>query len=390
MDAPRSLPTFAPLALALLGMACSPLPRTKEPPMNETSVLRSGLGPSEAGASPVAVVEAPSTPAPAVQPVTPGSSSEAVKLLQFIYDISGKATLTGQHCVPLGGSTRLAGVQKVTGQYPAVFGQDFGFSEPGTWDGINYRQQIVDEAIRRNAEGFIIVLMWHAVRPTEDEPVTFKESIQGKLTDPEWHDLVTPGTALHERWKSQVDVIAWHLRQLRNAGVPVLWRPYHEMNGDWFWWGKKRGDGGWKKLYRMLFERLVRFHGLNNLLWVYGANELSPNVDPYEMYYPGNDVVDVLATDVYRGGFAQSDYEKLSALAGGKPIALAEVGPTPTPELLESQPRWAWFMSWGDPSGEMRHGDTFRAIYDSARTLTLEELPWVKVKQPRIHYPILK
>ena len=104
---------------------------------------------------------------------------------------------------------------------------DFGFDSPGTWDGINFRQRIVDEAIRRNAEGFIIMLMWHAVRPTDDEPVTFKESVQGKLTDDEWQQLITPGTDLNERWKSQVDVIAWHLETIkvrklsRSSGGPT-------------------------------------------------------------------------------------------------------------------------------------------------------------------------
>ena len=158
-----------------------------------------------------------------VKPVTPNASVEATKLLKYLYGISGKSTLAGQHCVPLTGSARLAGAMGATGHYPAVFGQDFGFSAPGTWDGINYRQQLVDEAIRRHSEGFIITLMWHAVRPTEEEPVEFTKSIQGKLTDQEWLDLVTPGTKINERWKAQVDVIAFFLKQLRDAGVPVLW-----------------------------------------------------------------------------------------------------------------------------------------------------------------------
>ena len=82
--------------------------------------------------------------------------------------------------------------------------------------------------------------MWHAVRPIEDEPVKFSTSVQGKLTDAQWHDLVTPSTEINERWKSQVDVIAFYLKQLRDAHVPVLWRPYHEMNGGWFWWCQKK------------------------------------------------------------------------------------------------------------------------------------------------------
>ena len=198
-------------------------------------------------------------------PVTPGASEEAVELLKYIYSISGKQTLSGQHCAPLVGSTRLAVAHRNNGQYPAVFGQDFGFTYPGYWDGINYRQRIVDEAIRRYEEGFIITIMWHAVPPNQDEPVSFRESIQSDLTEQEWKDLVTPGTLMNERWKSQVDVIAWFLKQLDYADVPVLWRPYHEMNGGWFWWGQKKGDDGYKKLWQMMFDRMVNFHGLKNL-----------------------------------------------------------------------------------------------------------------------------
>jgi len=324
------------------------------------------------------------------QPITPNPSPEAVDLLNYLYSISGKQTLTGQHCNPLVGSTRLAGVEKLTGYYPAVFGQDFGFSAAGTWDGINFRQQIVDEAIRRHNEGFIITLMWHAVRPTEEEPVVFEDSIQGELTDKQWTELLTPGTEVHERWKSQVDVIAFFLKQLREAGVPVLWRPYHEMNGSWFWWGKKTGEMGYHKLYRMLFERLTYFHKLNHLLWVFNANEIRLTVDSYDMYYPGDDVVDILATDVYSNKFSSKDYNALLKLAGDKPIALGEVGNIPTLKLLRKQPRWTWFMYWHDPSTLQKDNKVVREIYRGNETISLDRLPWVKTKNPKIHHPILK
>ena len=321
---------------------------------------------------------------------TPSPSAEAVALYGYLQEISGHRTLSGQHCAPLVGSTRLPAVLKATKHYPAVFSQDFGFSEPGTWDGINFRQQLVDEAIRRHEEGFVINLMWHAVRPIEDEPVDFQTSIQGKLTDAEWHDLVTPGTAINERWKSQVDVIAFFLKQLRNAGVPVLWRPYHEMNGAWFWWGARPGDDGYKKLYRMLYDRLVNFHKLNNLIWVFGGNEIREKVAPYADFFPGQDVVDVVATDVYNTGFAPADYDALLALAAGKPIALAEVGPLPTPEILQKEPRWAWFVAWGDVASNWKERDKVLATYNNEAVLTWEKLPWVTVRNPTIHYPVIK
>jgi mannan endo-1,4-beta-mannosidase len=86
----------------------------------------------------------------AIVPVTPNASSEATELLNLFYEISGKFILTGQHCAPLVGSTRLSVVHRRIKKYPALFGQDFGFSYPGYWDGINYRQRTVDEAILRH------------------------------------------------------------------------------------------------------------------------------------------------------------------------------------------------------------------------------------------------
>jgi mannan endo-1,4-beta-mannosidase len=325
-----------------------------------------------------------------LKPVNPNATPEAVALYEYIQSISGKKILAGQHCAPLEQSLQLSVDHRVTGHYPVVFGQDFGFSYPGYWDGINYRQRIVDEAIVRHSQGFIITLMWHAVPPTMDEPMEFKEAIQSEVSDADWNEMITPGTRLNERWKSQVDVVAWFLKQLKYANVPVIWRPYHEMNGAWFWWGQKKGDNGYKKLYRMMYDRFVNFHGLDNLLWVYNCNEEKPGVDSYETYYPGNDVVDILATDVYSQGYDQMNYDHMVKLAGKKPIALGEIGKYPSPEILEKQPLWAWFMAWGGPESFGNNPADVTKIFKHDRVLTLDELPWVKVKEPRLHYPVLK
>ncbi|MFH1198374.1 MAG: glycosyl hydrolase [bacterium] len=330
------------------------------------------------------------TPADSISPVTPNASPEAVELLNYIHSISGNHTLAGQHCQPVYGSLRLSVIHRYMHAYPALYGQDFGFDVPGYIDGINFRQRNIDEIILKHRDGFIITLMWHAVPPTKDEPVSFWEDIQGEVSDEEWDSLITPGTKINERWKSQVDVIAWFLKQLREAHVPVLWRPYHEMNGGWFWWGKKDGEDGYKKLWRMLFDRLVNFHKLNNLIWVYNTNEVKFWVDSHVEYYPGDDVVDILATDVYTEGFSESNYEELLELAGNKPIALGEVGRIPSMDILEDQPRWVWFMQWGDPESGMRDPETMSNAYKSDQVITLEELPWVKIENPKIHSPIIK
>jgi len=322
-------------------------------------------------------------------PVNPNATPEAVKLLQYIYSLSGEKTLSGQHNAPLRGTSRLSVVHRHTKKYPAVVGHDFGFSYPGYWDGINYRQQIVDDAIRRHNEGFINTIMWHAVVPTHDEPVSFVPFVnvgdsEYALTEAQWVELTSEGTDLNERWKSQVDVIAWFLKQLKYAGVPVLWRPYHEMNGFWFWWCGKPGPQGYVKLYQMMYHRFVNFHQLDNLIWVWNANELKEGVTSYADYYPGDDYVDILATDVYSTEYNDENYEKLQILAKGKPIAIGECGKLPSEKILKQQPNWVWFMKWGEPGFQEIN------LYNSDQLITFDELPWVTIKDPKVHYPVLK
>lgn len=326
-------------------------------------------------------------------PVNLKASPEAIALLKYIYSISGKQILTGQHAAPLMNSIPLSVIHRNTQNYPALFGQDFGFSYPGYWDGANFRQRIVDEAIIRHEQGFIITLMWHAVVPTLDEPVTFKPGVltQGSdnhLTQEQWQELVTEGTHLNERWKSQVDVIAWFLKQLKYANIPVLWRPYHEMNGSWFWWGQREGKNGYEALWKMMYQRFTEFHGLDNLIWVYNTNEVKKGVNPHAAHYPGNNYVDIIATDVYTEGFNQINYDSILELAGDKPVALGEVGQLPDIYIIHSQPRWCWFMRWGMPEGASSDKNLMD-VYENNATIKLKNLPWAKTDNPRVHYPML-
>lgn len=315
--------------------------------------------------------------ADAQKPVNPNASPEAVSLLQSIYAQSGKGTLTGQHSYPLYADVMIERVENLTGYYPVVFGQDFGYSKAGSLDGINFRQRTVDKAIEWHRRGGIVTLMWHAVPPTTDANFTTWQGpngVQSRLTDEQWQQLITDGTEINLRWKSQVDVIAFYLKQLQDAGVPVIWRPYHEMNGDWFWWCGREGDRGYRSLYRMLYQRLTYFHKLNNLIWVFNANELgSSNVKGYDGFYPGHEYVDVLATDIYNHNYNRRDYDELLRLGEGKPIAWGECGKLPTPQVVREQPKWVWFMCWSEWLETANDYQQRTDIYNATETITLEE-----------------
>ena len=128
---------------------------------------------------------------------------------------------------------------------------------------------------------------------------------------------------------------------------------------------------------------------LDNLIWVWDTN--APRATPgdeagaYEDFYPGGEYVDVLAADVYHKDWKQSHHDDLAKLAAGKPIALGEVGDAPSPELLERQPQWSWFMPW---FLQARNPDALRTVFADKRVLTKDDVVIdaegnIAVRQPR-------
>lgn len=303
----------------------------------------------------------------AFQPANKNATEEAKQLLSYLYSINGKHILSGQH----GGGRFLDTVKAITGKYPAVWGADF------IWPGANDAgQEVVDMCKQKHTEGYIITLMWHQGRPIDDPPYGWKESIQAHLTDAQWKDLTTVGTPLYKRWLAQIDVVAGYLKQLNDAHIPILWRPYHEMNGVWFWWGNNKE--GIQKLWKMMYDRYVNYFHLNNLLWVWGAN--GPRDIPgdeaysYKDFYPGNNYVDVLGADVYHMDYEQKDYNELLSLAKGKLIALTECGELPNSLILNAQPKWCWFLEWADWIYSHNSKEQVKEVYNREQTITLDEI----------------
>jgi mannan endo-1,4-beta-mannosidase len=314
-------------------------------------------------------------------PVNPDATPAARALLNKLDEISGRYTLTGQHNFPFDLSRWSDRDYDLTGKFPAIFGQDFGFAGDADKDSTEGRPSMIEEVEREYRNGAVIALTWHAVRPTDDEPITFRDSVQGHLTDFEWRELLTPGTDLYNRWAAQVDVIAGYLCQLQEDGVPVLFRPYHEMNGNWFWWGGRPGENGSAALYRQLYDRFVHLHHLNNLIWVWNVNSPSENAGAIDSYFPGTQYVDVVTMDIY-GEFKQSYYDSTVALAGDKPIALAEVAAMPTLSVLASQPRWAYFMMWSGLAETANTPEQLQTMFHAPNLLNRGDPPFTPQPAP--------
>jgi mannan endo-1,4-beta-mannosidase len=294
------------------------------------------------------------------------SIPEVNHLLKYLYAIKGEKTLSGQHNYSHDLSESHDSVKSITGKLPAIWGSDF--------IGKKFRKLMTEEAIDQHQKGSIITLMYHQPRPYADSMGHFRDSIHAE----DWQQLITPGTAIHNTWMADIDSVAHYLKILEENNVPVLWRPYHEMNGIWFWWCNKRGEDGYKKLWKMMYKRFTDHHQLKNLVWVWNPNAPrdweDDNAYAYELFFPGLDYVDVLATDVYKGDWKQSHHDELLALAGDKPIAIGECGALPPAELFESQPSWTWFMVWARFIYNANTPEEVNAIYDLPRVLTLDEI----------------
>ena len=152
----------------------------------------------------------------------------------------------------------------------------------------------------------------------------------------------------------------------------MLWRPFHESDGTWFWWGAK-GPVVAKELYLLMYDYYTNRHALNNLLWVWNCR--------LPEGYPGDDFVDVVSVDIYLPEYRATDYAEdyrqlIAATSSHKVAALAEVGIAPDAAMLaESHIPWAYFMTW---SKEFCIGEThntkqqFRSVYQSDNVITME------------------
>jgi mannan endo-1,4-beta-mannosidase len=318
-----------------------------------------------------------------VTPVTPNASPEVQALLKFIRSISGTYTLTGQHNYPNTKGRNSQFAAGYTGKTPVVFSTDWGFAKEGDKDSYRARPDIVEEVKRQHRLGSIITICWHAVPPTANEPVVFSPqsdpsspdslaTVQGQLPDRQFKDLLTPGTSLYNHWCAQVDTIAVYLKQLQDAHIPILWRPYHEMNGDWFWWGGRRGEQGTAALYRQLFERLTNHHKFDNLIWVWSVDRPKKPEMQFKDFFPGSSYLDILSLDVYGNEFVQSYYDSLIVLSEGKPLMLAEVGNPPSIEILKNQPKWSAYVIWAGMVRNTRK-NFYTELLNDQRVLCVED-----------------
>lgn len=307
-------------------------------------------------------------------PITPNASPETRSLFAFLEDTRGKKIISGQQEGWRGTNAlgfELTYIREISGELPAILSMDMApYTRPGNRKAPPHT--VVNQAIDwySNRRG-IVSLCWHWAAPM-NTPAFYSTETSFRPGR-----AVVPGTPENAAAMKDIDLIAAELKLLRDAHVPVLWRPLHEANGRWFWWGAD-GPEPLKALWRMVFERLAVHHGLNNLIWVFSPGA---GIDLGD-WYPGDAWVDIIAPDHYpmdgNDGPARSIFDEMVALGGGtKLVGFGENGPIPAPDALVAEKAdWLFFITWaGKVLTDRNSKEAIRKAYTHPRVLTLAELP---------------
>jgi len=285
------------------------------------------------------------------------ASKQAKALYNYIQDMYGKKILSGQ-MVSGWGFDELKYIQDSTGKLPAIRGGDF-------IDSVKNKKE-VKEAKAWWKRGGIPTLMWHWGAPgIGNGYVNSKKEV-------DIDKCFEEGTPEYKAFWKELKEKAKLLKKLKRARVPVLWRPFHELNGDWFWWGKK-GPDSFKRLWTTMYNYYVHKKRLNNLIWV-----LCYSGKPDSAWYPGREYVDIAGADTYGPKSIHLDmYKKVEAIAGPvMPIPFHECGIPPDPvQCMAQGAKWSWFMEWHTSFIRKVNTDYLKYIYNNDLTITLDKVP---------------
>lgn len=244
-------------------------------------------------------------------------------------------------------------IEEMTGKVPAMRGLDFMNND---FDGCVQRAKEWDK------KGGLVTICWH----TGVKSSGYQESLDDK---PDFDKLLTEGTDEYNELMESWDKAAKALQELRDSGVPVFWRPFHEFDGKWFWWGKGGGDN-FIKLWKLMHDKFTNEYGLDNLIWVLGYSG-----DVRDGWYPGDEYVDIIGSDTYNNTTNKKAWDKLLKITN-KPMAFHECGNVPSVEQFESDgAMWSWFMIWHTDYIMKNDVENLKAVYNSDKVITLDELP---------------
>jgi mannan endo-1,4-beta-mannosidase len=257
-------------------------------------------------------------------------------------------------------------------EWPGILAADYKNWSRSDWGGTPSTTYCADQIsygcnsdlIRHWRAGGLVSISVHMPNPA----YAYGQYYNVTISDNDFSNLDNHSSTVGARWKDMLDVIAAGLKELQDAGVTVIYRPLHEMNGEWFWWGTTGNNvysstraGYYKDAWIDMYNYFTYTKGLNNLIWVYSPDAKRNYLT---QYYPGGSYVDIVGLDAYIDNptdqMIANAYSYMIGLS--KPFAFAEIGPATT-------------------NGQFDYGSWASAIRNNYNSTTYF-LPWNDVWSP--------
>ncbi len=329
----------------------------------------------------------------------PNAGPEAAALYERFKGWFGEKTLTGSMAQYTVGTESNDWIVENTGLNTAIACFDFmnvnRQEKWANWD--RPYSELIDNAIAWDAAGGLVSCMWHWRDPSGASDEFYCKPDTGRPTYSGFDasDIFDPDSEGYKQMMDEIDFVSEYLAQLQDAGIPVLWRPLHEAQGNrdewggaWFWWGNGSGDraAACVELWRVMYDRMVNVNGLDNLIWVW-TNSITGLPQWYHegiTWYPGDEFVDIIGIDIYdanqtAGRASHIDQFKKTAHTAGlrKMVALTECGYIPSADGMHSEGDvWLWYMPWNDnfTRDPAYNGNYWATAFADPRILTREDL----------------
>lgn len=321
--------------------------------------------------------------------VNPNADENTRRLYKFLCGVYGKYSLSGQYAEKEQFSSEYISIKEHTGKSFAVLGLDMGNYSLGS---ISHGTESMTPEYAYdwyNSLGGIVQLCWHWTSPDgyaiDEGDKHWWRSFYKEASTLDLDKIMNGEDERgYQLLMEDIDNISRQLKRLRDAGVPILWRPLHEASGGWFWWGNCKAES-YKKLWNVMFDKMTNEHNLTNLIWVWNGQ------DPE--WYPGDETVDIVGWDIYAGKRVDNSqsgrFSDMTQNYGEKTklIALTENGCVMDPDkVMRDNARWLFWGVWGGEfavskgalSSEYTSFELLTKAYGHERVLTLDELPDLK------------
>ena len=295
------------------------------------------------------------TPTVSIDVVTPqnvknymvdkNASTETAALFYNLRNLGKSKTLIGQQDAfnSFYQNSGSSDIKKTTGNDPSILGSDFMFitdkDNPNNNWYVQQENKIIQDTKDAYAKGMINTFCWHLREPYNEKSFYSADMTSEQRTDA--FKSLLPGGKFNDWYKKKLDKVASVVSNLKDTNgkqIPIIFRPFHEFDGNWFWWGANYCTAEeYISVYRFTVNYLRDTKNVHNILFAFSPDNSYTTSSSYLSRYPGDDYVDVLGMDNY-GDFdnkgtsgaslANSKLKLISdlAISKNKIAALTETG----------------------------------------------------------------